>query len=57
MPRPGQPSDDESSAPESGTVRELPPEMNTSDRGTDAGGSDTDPTRRKDDPAQANEEK
>lgn len=62
MPKPGQPPDDESSAPESGTVRE--PAANPSDVANPRGAVDqpADPTRRgdqgrKDDPSQANEER
>ena len=58
MPKPGQPSDDPSSAPESGTVRDQTAGTDPADRGNAADSAAADPTRRpKDDSSQANEEK
>lgn len=63
MPKPGQPPDDESSAPESGTVREAVSDPNEAANPRGAVDQETDPTRRgadqtpKDDPSNANEER
>ena len=63
MPKRGQPSDDPSSAPESGTVREFDDEVNPPADSRGEGEKSTDPSRRpadqsrEDDPSNANEEK
>jgi hypothetical protein len=51
MPKPGQPPDDESSAPESGTVRDPENESAPADRGLRESGGE------KDDPSVAGEER
>lgn len=57
--KPGHPSDDVSSAPESGTVRDDTSGNNPSDRGCNPGqrAGKEDPTVQKDDPSVASEER
>ena len=54
MKKPGQPSDDVSSAPESGTVRDETSGNKPSDRGNNPGQKTND--QKKDDPSVASEE-